>query len=134
VPGRGFFLPQTVLVGALFMMLAGGCTLQEIRSTTDGGPEWRTKGAGASKSHSVRWSVSQGLDFKWDNGVDTGVKFRRRDEEEGAGEEDNGLFFEVSFPLWKKPQAPPGPNDARVEELERRVAELEARLSQEEAP
>lgn len=116
------------------MILAGGCTLQEIRSTTDGGPEWRTKGAGSDKSHSIRWSVSQGLDFKWDNGVDTGVKFRRRDEEEGAGEEDNGLFFEVSFPLWKKRQAPPSSDDARVEELERRIAELESRLSEGEAP
>src|SRR5262245_3626804 len=97
----------------LAILLTCACTLQEIRNKNSGGPEWRTKGAGDDKSHSVLWYVSEGLDFEWDNGVTTGVNFRRRDEDGGSGQIDNGLFFEVSFPLWKKPKPAPKSDDPR---------------------
>ena len=45
--------------------------------------------------------------------------------DDGSGDNDNGVWFEVSFPLWKaKPKV--DNNAARIRELERRLAAIEA--------
>jgi len=112
---------------AVLLILASGCTLREIRSDTKFGPSFRHKGS--NRTNSVRWSVEQGFDFKWSKGINTGISFRRRDTDEGTGDNDNTVFFDVSFPIWKA-EKKPNPLKKRLKKLERRVAELESMLAQ----
>lgn len=103
--------------------LFSGCswTLKEVRGKTKAGPEFRTK----SRVHETRYTVQQGLDFKWDNGWSTAVTFRRRDTDDGGkGEHDNGIWIEMSYPLWKRP-AKPDAQSAEIDALRARLARLE---------
>ena len=99
-----------------------GCSLNEIRGENKFGPEYRRDGL--RNTHVTRWTAQQGLEFKWDNGVNTGVTYRYRETVDGVDDKDNGIWFEVSYPLWKKKKQP---DDLalRVNSLERRLAELE---------
>ena len=114
------------LICGCFVVLLSGCALQEIRSKSKLGPEFRTKGAGGIKSHSTRWYVQQGVEFKWDKGIKTAVTYRRRDEDNGNGDHDNGVWFEISFPIWQAKE-PPDSTARKIEELEMRLAQLEAK-------
>ncbi len=113
-------------VSALLLLLVCGCALQEIRSKTRGGPEYRH--SGAADTNSDRWMIEQGVEFRWDNGVNTGVSYRRRDVDDGNGDNENLVMLELSFPLWK---AKPKPSQLalRVERLEQKLAELETGTS-----
>lgn len=116
---------RRLIVWVSVVSLLSGCALQEVRSKSKVGPEFRH--SGSSGTDSERWTVQQGVEFKWDGGINTGVTYRRRDVNDGNGDDDNGVWFEFSFPLWKAPKEP----DAlaqRMETLEQRLAELEKQL------
>ena len=102
-----------------------GCALEEVRSETKVGPEFRHRGS--NRTNRDRWTAQQGIQFKWDKGISTGLTYRRRDTDDGGGDNDNGIWFDVSFPLWKAKKRPDAVTE-RVAELERRLAELEDRL------
>ncbi len=114
-------------LGFLVLSLCG-CALQEVRSKSRVGPEFRTKGGGASRKHSVRWDAQSGVELEWDNGISTGVTYRRRDEDNGTGDRDNAVWFELTVPLWRSDDHPVDRRNRRISELERRVAQLEAKL------
>ena len=107
--------------------LAGGCSVTEIRSTWKGGPEFRHKGS--DRTDSVRWSAQTGLkahhEDKKGHEYTTAVTYRRRDVDDGAGDNDNGVWFEYSFPLWKAPKK----HERDIVALQRRVARLEQLLA-----
>jgi len=105
---------------------SSGCALQEVRSKTKIGPEFQH--SGSDSTNSVRYSEEQGFDFKWGNDWTTGVSYRRRDADNGNGNNDNGVWFDFSFPLWKA--AKKDASAERVAELERRITQLEARLEE----
>ncbi len=113
---------SSIMIGVLLLSL-GGCTLQEIRSKSKFGPEYRHKGS--NRTDSVRWYAQQGVEFKWDKGINTSVTYRRRDEDNGSGDRDNGVWFELSFPIWNA-KKPPDRMARKIEELEMRLAQLEA--------
>ncbi len=120
---------HALLIGLIFCITSGeGCGLREIRSKTKAGVEYRQKNV--DKSTHERYLAQESVQFKWDNGVDTSVIYRRRDLSDNvSGDHDDGVWFEVSVPIWKaKPK--PDQTVARVEHLERRIQELEARLAQ----
>lgn len=105
------------------VFLSSGCswTLKEVRGKTKTGPEFRSK---AQKSE-TRYTIQQALDFKWDNGWSTAITYRRRDVDDGGNSEhDNGIWVEMSYPLWKRP-AKPDAKTAEIEALRRRLARLE---------
>lgn len=109
----------------VLLWLVSGCALKEVRSKSKFGPEFRHKGS--NRTDAVRWTVQQGFEFKADNGISTGITYRRRDTDDGSGDNDNGVWIDFSFPIWRAEKEP----DAavrRVEELERRLARLEARV------
>ena len=114
-----------VFAAALITSATLGCALQEVRSKTKVGPEWQH--SGTSDTDSVRWSVEQGFDFKWDKGIGTGVSYRRRDVDDGSGNNDNGVWFDISFPIWKAKKKEAAAE--RIEVLERRLAQLEVELA-----
>ena len=113
--------------GALILILLSGCELKlkQIRSETKFGPSFRHKGA--DRTDSTRWTVQQGIEFRWNKGVKTGITYRRRDTDDGNGNNDNAVFIDFSFPIWKAKKKP-DPLKKRLKKLERRVAELEALL------
>ena len=110
---------KSMAVCGAFLLLASGCALQEVRSKSKIGPEFRH--SGATNTDSERWHVEQGIDFKWDNGVTTGLSYRRRDVNDGNGDNENRVLFEFSFPLWKA--------ESQQAKLKRRVELLETRLT-----
>ena len=114
--------------GALMLMLLSSCApkLKEVRSKTKFGPGFRHRGS--DRSDNTRWTVQQGIEFKWNKGVKTGITYRRRDTDDGNGNNENAVFINFSFPIWKAKKKP-DPMKKRVKKLERRVAELEALLT-----
>ena len=80
----------------------------------------------------VRWTTQTGFELKWDRGVATGVTYRRRDMDDGGGDNDDAIWLDFSFPLWKAKDKPDA-LESRVRELERRLAAFEA-LMQTEQP
>ena len=120
-------LRRNLLTGGLSLILLAGCqqNLKEIRSKTKFGPSFRHKGSKGTDS--VRWRVQQGLEFKWKKGIKTGITFRRGDTDDGNGNNDNAVFLDFSFPIWKA-EKKPDPMKKRMKKLERRLAELEALL------
>ena len=119
--------PTRLAAICIVIPLLSGCALKEVRSKTKFGPEFRhSSGSGTSKD---RWSVQQGVELKWDEGVSTALTYRRRDDNSGDGNNDNGVWFEFSFPLWKADKKPAG-NPERMGELEERLAELEKQVQE----
>lgn len=112
----------TCCLGAL-----GGCksTVTEVRGKTSFGPEFRNRG---NNTHETRYDVRQNIDLKWDNGWSTGVTYRRRDVDEGSGDSENLVLFDVGYPIWKAPKKP-DKTAARIEELEQQVQEIRTRLA-----
>ena len=113
---------KLILVCGVLVCCLPGCALQEIRSKTKVGPEFRHKGSNSTNAE--RWTAQQGLEFKWDKGINTGLTYRRRDTNHGTGDNDNGVWFEFSFPLWKATSKKNG-LERRVEALKERLATLE---------
>jgi len=122
IGGRILNSYSSIMIGVLLLSLAG-CTLQEIRSKSKFGPEYRYKGS--SRTDSVRWYAQQGVEFKWDKDIVTAVTYRRRDEDNGNGDHDNAVWFELSFPIWQA-KKPPDQTARQIEVLEMRLAQLEA--------
>jgi hypothetical protein len=118
-----------VVVLCLLVPLTASCALKEVRSKAKFGPEFRHRGS--NRTNSDRWTAQQGIEFEWDKGISTGLTYRRRDTDDGGGDNDNGVWLEVSFPLWKAEKRPDAVTK-RIAELERRLAELEGRLQEQE--
>jgi hypothetical protein len=117
-----------VVVLCLLVPLTAGCALKEVRSETKVGPEFRH--TGSNRTNSDRWTAQQGIEFKWDKGINTGITYCRRDVDDGQGDNDNGVWLDVSFPIWKAKKRQDNTAE-RMAALERRVAELESRLQEE---
>ena len=101
--------------------------LKEIRSKSKVGIQFQHRGS--NRTDSDRWTAQQGIEFKWSKGVKTGFTYRRRDVDDGNGNNDNAIFFDVSFPIWKAKKKP-DPLKKKVKKLEKRVKELEALLAE----
>jgi hypothetical protein len=114
---------RILLFSGVLPMLASGCALQEVRSKTAFGPEYRH--SGQKNTNEERWTVQQGIELKWDKGITTGIQYRRRDVNDGTGDNENRVMLEFSFPLWKAEPKPSG-LARRVRELERRLAAIES--------
>ena len=110
---------RLMVVCSLLPMLMCGCALQEIRSKTKAGPEFIH--AGSSNTNSERWTIEQGIEFKWDRSITTGLTYRRRDVNDGNGNNENRVLVEFSFPLWRK--------ESKQARLARSVRSLEDRLA-----
>ncbi len=127
--GKQRHMGRVLLMGGLLWAPATGCRpkLKEVRSKMKFGPSFRHKGS--NRTDSVRWAAQQGLEFKWNKGIKTGISYQRRDTDNGNGNNDNTLYFDVSFPIWKAKKKP-DKLKKRVKKLEKHVAELEALLRQ----
>jgi len=97
--------------------------LKEVRSKSKFGPSFQH--SGLNRTDSTRWTAQQGVEFKWSDGLKTGITYRRRDTDDGNGNNDNAVFVDFSFPIWKA-EKEPDPLKKRVRKLEKRVKELEA--------
>lgn len=119
VPGRW----ACVTVAGLAILPAAGCALKEVRGKSAFGPEFRHSGNNGTEE--VRYDARQGVEFRWDKGITTGLTYRRRDVDEGSGDNENLFLFEVGYPIWLAPKTE-DKLAQRVSELERQLAELRA--------
>lgn len=117
----------TGVIGVVLMM-ATGCALKEIRTKTKLGVEYRH--TNIDKTDLKRYLVQKAIQFKWDNGVDTSVIYRRRDlSNSDSNDSDDGVWFEIGFPIWKAPSKKDA-LAARVAHLEKLVSKLQQSSAQ----
>ena len=102
----------------------------ELRGKTAFGPEFRNRGNNTSE---VRYTEQQGFEVKWDNGWTTGTQYRRRDVDDGSGDNENRVMFEVGYPIWKAPKKPDKTAE-RIESLEREIQEMRERAASLKTP
>lgn len=110
----------------VLMILCGlGCNeqkvqLQEVRSNWKIGPEFRDRG----ETHHERWTAQTGLEGIWNNGWKTGLEYRNRSNSHtnGYDEQDNGVWFTFSFPIWTAKKVD------KTAELQKRIERLEAQI------
>ena len=120
-------LAVSVIFSVASVVILSSCTLEKVSGKTGFGPEFRH--SGSQNTNDVRYSVTQGITWHWDNDTTTGVSYRRRDTDEGSGDNDNRILFEVGYPIWKRDN-PDRKLAERVELLEKRVQELERQASE----
>jgi len=122
---------RLILALGLVAVFLPGCTLTEIRSKSKAGPEFRHRGS--DRTDSIRWYAQQGFEFVWrddrNNKITTGITYRRRDVDNGNSDNDNGVWLDFSFPIWKAERNTDHAS-RRIELLERRFAALETMLGQ----
>lgn len=117
---------------AMLLLLTGvaGCQnvkLTEITGKTAFGPEFRNFGNNTSD---IRYNVIQGVQFKLSNKWDLGVTYQRRDLDDGAGDNENLVLFEVGYPIWNAPKKPQkSAEDLQIEELEQQLRTLGSELA-----
>lgn len=120
-----------VLAG--IMLCVAGCankgnwSVTEIGGKTSFGPEWRNFG---NNTHDIRYTAIQGLDFKLANKWNLGVSYQRRDVDEGSGDNENLVLFEVGYPIWNAPKkAEKSAVELEIEGLERDLRLLDTELA-----
>ncbi len=117
--------PQAVLVLAV-SGYCGGCqkpALTEVRGKTSFGPEFRH--GGTTNRAEIRYDARQAVELRWDNGWTSGLTYRRRDIDNGSGDNENLFLFEVGYPIWKAPKK----EEKKAEGLQKRVDDLEKELA-----
>lgn len=114
----------SIFILVAFTMTCHGCALKQVKSSTKFGPSFRH--SGSNRTSSIRWTEQQSYSFKWEEGVTTGIMYRRRDADNGNGNNDNGVFFNFSYPIWKKNKKSQNAFD-RINKLELRLVNLEER-------
>lgn len=130
-PSRGatdgvFPRAQAYLCVAGLLAAMSGCALQEIRGKSSFGPEFRHQGK--TNTSEIRYDARQGIELRWDKGWTTGMTYRRRDIDNGSGDNENLFLFEVGYPIWKAP-AKTDKTVERIGDLQRQVEELRSRLA-----
>jgi hypothetical protein len=111
------------------LMPVVGCkaSLKEITGKTSFGPEFRNFG---NNTHDVRYTAIQGIDLKWSNNWTTGVSYQRRDVDEGSGDNENLVLFEVGYPIWNAPKKPEKTAEqTQIEDLENELRQLDSELA-----
>jgi hypothetical protein len=107
-----------------------GCksvNVTEVRGRTAFGPEFRNFG---TNTHDIRYYVRQGVELKLSNDWTAGVMYQRRDLDDGAGDNENLVLFEVSYPLGKKKQPTKTAQEMQIEQLEKELHDLDVELAQ----
>jgi len=122
-----------LIVACAAIGFLGGCKANptELRGKTSFGPEFINRGNNTSQ---VRYDARQGFEVKWDNGWTTAAQYRRRDVDNGTGDNENRILVEVGYPLWKAPKKEDKATDGRIEELQQQVEEMRARVAALKAP
>jgi len=123
----------SVALVVLTCAVASGCktaSVSEVRGKTAFGPEFRNRGNNTSE---VRYDARQSIEAKWDNGWTTALAFRRRDVDDGSGDNETRGMVEVGYPLWKAPKKPDKTAE-RLQELQQEVQEMRARVTALQVP
>lgn len=113
------------------LLLAGGCnkgiSITEIRGKTAFGPEFQNFGNNTS---SVRYTAIHGIEAKLYNDWTASVLYQRRDVDQGSGDNENLVLFEIGYPIWKKPKKDvKSAQELQIEELENELRELDGALA-----
>ena len=108
----------------------GGCALQEIRGKNQFGPEFQHDGV--KRSDQIRYYAGQQIELKWDNSWTTAVTYRYRAVDEGNGNQEQLVLFEVGYPIWKVPKKVEKTSEGfqkRIESLEKELEGMRAKFT-----
>ena len=135
-PPRGEKVPRACalcLASLTAVLTLAGCKANptELRGKTAFGPEFRNRGNNTSE---VRYTTQQGFEMKWDNGWTTATSFRRRDVDDGSGDNENRWLVEVGYPLWKAPKKEEKTTTKRIDDLQEEVEEMRAKVAALKSP
>ncbi len=128
--GEKFRRACALCLASLTAVLAlAGCKANptELRGKTSFGPEFQNRGNNTSQ---IRYDARQAFEMKWDNGWTTGLSFRRRDIDDGSGDNENRVMAEIGYPLWKAPKKEDKATDRRIQELQEQVEEMRVRVAE----
>ena len=115
----------------MLLVVCTGClsksvTLTEVTGKTSFGPEFRNFG---NNTQDVRYTAIQALEFKLSNKWTVGMSYQRRDLDDGAGDNENLVLFEVGYPLWNAPKPEKTAAELQIEQLENQLRELGGELA-----
>jgi hypothetical protein len=85
---------KTITLIITTILLSSCSSLTEIRHKNSIGQEFR--------ENSDRYSLQEGIEFSFENGIKTGVSYRHRFTDNDEDTAENGVWLELSYPLWKK--------------------------------
>lgn len=108
---------------------SGGVT--EVRGKNQFGPEFQHDGV--KRSDQIRYYAGQQIEAKWENGWTTAVTYRYRPIDEGNGNQEQLVLFEVGYPIWKAPKKVEKTTEGlhrRVDDLERELEGLRAKFTE----
>ncbi len=97
--------------------------VKSVESKWRVGPDIRETDSGTNNN---RWTNQSGLEATTYNGHKLGLEYRRRDTDNGTGNNDghdDSVWLTWSIPVWVDTSRP-----SKEAELEKRIAELEKRL------
>ena len=110
--------------------LAAGCEslgVTEIRGKTAFGPEFRNFGNNTSD---VRYTEIHGFEAKLTNNWTAGVLYQRRDVDDGSGDNENLVLFEIGYPIWNNPKdGGKSAEEMQIEQLEKELRKLDSELA-----
>lgn len=118
------------LLGACTTLAPTGCksaSLAEITGKSSFGPDFRNLG---DNTHDIKYTAIQSLEFKLANKWTLGVTYQRKDMDEGAGDNENLVLFEVGYPLWNAPKPEKTAEDVQIETLEKQLRGLNSELAE----
>lgn len=118
-------LSPLIAVG-LFLPGCKSASITEVRGKNQFGPEFRHDGI--KRSDEIRYYAGQQIEAKWENGWTTAVTYRLRAIDEGSGNQEHLVLFEVGYPLWKAPKKP-DKTAMQIEELQRQIGVLQSQLA-----
>jgi len=103
--------------------------VQHIESKGRVGPDIRETDSGTNNN---RWTAQTGFEATTYNGHKFGLEYRRRDTDNGIGNNDghdDSVWLTWSVPVWKDTSRP-----NKEKQLEQRIAALERRLADQDRP
>lgn len=143
-------MPRVVVAALAACLFSAGCagageflpglkspardwTVQNIHSTGRVGPDIRETDSGTNNN---RWTAQTGFEATTYNGHKFGLEYRRRDTDNGIGNNDghdDSVWLTWSVPVWKDTSRP-NKEKQKEKQLEQRIAALEKRLADQNPP
>jgi hypothetical protein len=123
----GSFAFSLLLVAPVVLCGCRNVCVTEINGKTSIGPQFQNHG---NNTQDVKYFTIQNLEMKLSNKWTMGVMYQRTDTDEGSGDNENLLLFEVGYPLWNAPKKAVSTAELlQIEGLERELRKLDLELA-----
>lgn len=119
-------LSLMLIVAALGVSGCKSAKVIEISGKSAGGAQFQNHG---NNTHDVKYYAIQSLEFKLSNKWTIGVGYQRTDIDEGTGDNENLILFEVGYPMNAPKKPEKTAEEQQIEGLERELRLLDTELA-----